>query len=131
MTPHEAVRVLARDERLPYLALYPAVVRQSRPNAVQVEPMGEWGEVAPPVGVWVPLAIGVPGVRATAKRDSLVLVGFWGADPASPFALITDPAGVEALEIRTDGNLTISVTGNVSLSASGSVSISGTTIFLG
>lgn len=131
MTPHEAVRVLARDERLSYLALYPAIVRQSRPNEVQVEPVGNWGEVIPPVGVWVPLAVGVPGVKATAKRDSVVLVGFQGGDPSAPYALILHPAQVEALEIATQGNISISVQGNVSISTSGSVSISGSTISLG
>ncbi len=123
MTPHQAIRALAADERLPYLGLYPALVKKAQPNEVQVEPMGDWGEVVPPVGVWIPLAVGVPGIKATTKADSLVLVGFWGADPSRPFALITDPAGVEALELATGGNLTISVQGDASLSVTGSVSI--------
>ncbi|UZX16564.1 hypothetical protein KQ693_05910 [Thermus sp. PS18] len=131
MTPHEAVRVLARDERLPYLALYPALVRQSRPNEVQVEPVGSWGEVVPPVGVWIPLAVGVPGVKATVRRDSLVLVGFQGGDPSAPYALVLHPAQVETLEIATQGSVSISVQGDVSISASGAVSVSGSTVSLG
>lgn len=131
MSPRDAVRVIASDPRLPYLALYPALVRASRPNEVQVEPLGEWGKVLPPIGVWIPLAVGVPGVRATAKKDSVVLVGFRGGDPAAPYALIVDPAGVSNLEISVEGPLTVSVQGNVSVSASGTVTISGTTVSLG
>lgn len=117
MTPHEAIRALTADERLPYLGLYPALVKKARENAVQVEPMGDWGEVVPPVGVWIPLAIGVPGVRATPKPNTLVLVGFWGADPSRPFALVTDPSGVNALSLRVEGDVTIEATGRVTLSA--------------
>ncbi len=123
MTPHEAIRALAADERLPYLGLYPAIVKKSQPNEVQVEPMGDWGEVVPPVGVWIPLAVGIPGVQATSKADSLVLVGFWGADPSRPYAVVTDPAGVEALTLETGDNLTVTVQGDVSISASGAVTV--------
>ena len=123
MTPHEAIRALAADERLPYLGLYPALVKKAQPNEVQVEPMGDWGEVVPPVGVWIPLAVGVPGVQATAKADSLVLVGFWAADPSRPYAVVTDPAGVEALTLETGDNLTVTVQGDVSISASGAVTV--------
>lgn len=149
MTPHEAIRALAADERLPYLGLYPAIVKKSQPNEVQVEPMGDWGEVVPPVGIWIPLAIGVPGVTAIAKAGSTVLVGFWGGIPEQPYAIITNPASVVELGVKTTeqgnlsitvdgsasvharGNATVTADGDVSISATGSVSITGSSVSLG
>ena len=110
-----------------YYALYEAkVVSQSDDLlSVDIEPIRK----NMPGMSDVPIRIGVGGITVEIKQDSLVLVGFEGADPSSPY--VTSFRGEDILSITIKdqsgdelkmggGNLTYKVNGVQVIDASSS-----------
>jgi hypothetical protein len=74
-----------RTRRLDYCALYPCtVVAQRADGTLDLQPETP----ALPAPQAVPIRYGLPGVRATVPTGTRVLLGFEGADPARPVALL-------------------------------------------
>ena len=95
-----ALRVLTREPRIDYLALYPTTVLVDHGDmTLDLRPDDE----RLPYLVRVPLRVFLPGAYVKVKPGSRVLVGFEGANPDHPVAYLWESGGTLIVEIATDG----------------------------
>ena len=94
------LRVLTREPRIDYLALYPATVLIDHGDmTLDLQPDDE----RLPYLVRVPLRVFLPGTYVKVKPGSRALVGFEGADPARPVAHLWEAGSTLVVEIVTQG----------------------------
>ncbi|AZF88275.1 hypothetical protein [Meiothermus phage MMP7] len=100
----KSLRVLTREPRIDYLALYPAKVLQDHGNmTLDLEP----DDARLPLLVRVPLRVFLPGAYVKVQVGSRVLLGFEGGNPAKPVAYLWEAGGTVIVEIATAAGRTV------------------------
>ncbi|MCS7069102.1 MAG: hypothetical protein N2313_04595 [Meiothermus ruber] len=93
-----SLRLLTREARIDYLALYPARVLQDHGDMrLDLEP----DDPRLPLLVRIPLRVFLPGAYVKVQPGSRVLLGFEGADPAKPVAYLWEAGGTVVVEVTT------------------------------
>lgn len=94
----KSLRVLVREARIDYLALYPARVLLDHGNMqLDLEP----DDARLPLLVRVPLRVFLPGAYVKVQAGSRVLLGFEAGDPAKPVAYLWEAGGTIIVEVTT------------------------------
>ena len=125
-----ALRILTREPRIDYLALYPATVLTDHGDmTLDLRPDDE----RLPYLVRVPLRVFLPGAYVKVKPGSRVLIGFEGADPAKPIAHLWEAGSTLIVEISTEGGRRVRIddeAGKITVSDPATVEIDAPTIKL-
>lgn len=93
-----SLRMLTREPRIDYLALYPARVLVDHGD-MRLDL--ESDDPRLPLLVRVPLRVFLPGAYVKVRPGSRVLLGFEGANPANPVAYLWEAGGTVIVEITT------------------------------
>src|SRR6185312_6108094 len=87
-------RAFARTDRIDYGRTYPATIVSQSGSTVDVQPDQVGGKDLLPDMAGVPLLLGLPGASVDGTQGGRVRIGWFGGDPARPYAADFDAANV-------------------------------------
>lgn len=87
-----AQRANARTDRVDYGRMYPATIVSQSGATVDVQPDLVAGKPLLPDMAGVPLLLGLPGASVDQTAGGRISIGWFGGDPARPFAANFDPS---------------------------------------